>query len=235
MLKGLRLINGGECLYQALKQGEEILVEGAQGSLLDIDSGIYPFVTSFSTAAAGVCTGLGVAPRNIGEIIGIFKAYTTRTGSSPFSTELFDEVGETMTQVGHKFGVTTGRCRRCDRLDLVALKYTVQVNDVTQLIMMKADVPSGFDTLKVCTSHLYKGKKIKYLPYDIEKQDVIPVYTELRGWCQGFTSIKGYVQLPRELTDYIDLLEEELGIPIKVVPIGPGRAQIIIRWNTGKA
>ena len=197
--------------------------------MLDIDFGTYPFVTSSNTTAAGACTGLGVAPRSIGEVIGIFKAYTTRVGSGPFPTELFDEVGETMTQVGREFGATTGRRRRCGWLDLVALKYAVQVNGVTELIMMKADVLSGFETLKVCTSYLYKGKEIKHLPYNIEEQNVTPVYTELKGWHQDLTKLNSYEQLPKELLDYISFLEKELEVPIKVVSVGPDRTQTIMR------
>ena len=218
-----------EYLYQALKAGKKILAEGAQGSMLDIDFGTYPFVTSSNTTAAGACTGLGVAPRSIGEVIGIFKAYTTRVGSGPFPTELFDQVGETMTQVGREFGATTGRRRRCGWLDLVALKYAVQVNGVTELIMMKADVLSGFETLKVCTSYLYKGKEIKHLPYNIEEQNVTPVYTELKGWHQDLTKLNSYEQLPKELLDYISFLEKELEVPIKVVSVGPDRTQTIMR------
>ena len=216
-------------LNKLLREGKSVLAEGAQGSMLDIDFGTYPFVTSSNTTAAGACTGLGVAPRSIGEVIGIFKAYTTRVGSGPFPTELFDEVGETMTQVGREFGATTGRRRRCGWLDLVALKYAVQVNGVTELIMMKADVLSGFETLKVCTSYLYKGKEIKHLPYNIEEQNVTPVYTELKGWHQDLTKLNSYEQLPKELLDYISFLEKELEVPIKVVSVGPDRTQTIMR------
>ena len=229
VLKEFQLIDSEEYLYQALKAGKKILAEGAQGSMLDIDFGTYPFVTSSNTTAAGACTGLGVAPRSIGEVIGIFKAYTTRVGSGPFPTELFDQVGETMTQVGREFGATTGRRRRCGWLDLVALKYAVQVNGVTELIMMKADVLSGFETLKVCTSYLYKGKEIKHLPYNIEEQNVTPVYTELKGWHQDLTQLNSYEQLPKELLDYISFLEKELEVPIKVVSVGPDRTQTIMR------
>ena len=228
-LKKLSFIDSEEYFYQAQKQGKKILAEGAQGSMLDVDFGTYPFVTSSNTTAAGACTGLGVAPNQIKNTIGIFKAYTTRVGSGPFPTELFDEVGETMTQVGREFGATTGRRRRCGWLDLVALKYAVQVSGVTQLVMMKADVLSGFDTLKVCTSYLYKGKEIKHLPYNIEEQNVTPVYTELKGWHQNLTDIKDYAQLPKELTDYVDFLEKELEVPIKVVSVGPDRTQTITR------
>ena len=229
VLKEFQLIDSEEYLYQALKAGKKILAEGAQGSMLDIDFGTYPFVTSSNTTAAGACTGLGIAPRTIGQVIGIFKAYTTRVGSGPFPTELFDEVGETMTQVGREFGATTGRRRRCGWLDLVALKYAVQVNGVTELTMMKADVLSGFETLKVCTSYLYKGKEIKHLPYNIEEQNVTPVYTELKGWHQDLTQLNSYEQLPKELLEYISFLEKELEVPIKVVSVGPDRTQTIMR------
>ena len=229
LIKSLTFIDSEDFFYHAQKQGKKILAEGAQGSMLDIDFGTYPFVTSSNTTAAGACTGLGVAPRSIGEVIGIFKAYTTRVGSGPFPTELFDEVGETMTQVGREFGATTGRRRRCGWLDLVALKYAVQVSGVTQLVMMKADVLSGFDTLKVCTSYLYKGKEIKHLPYNIEEQNVTPIYTELKGWQQDLTKLTNYQQLPKELLDYISFLEKELEVPIKVVSVGPDRTQTIIR------
>ena len=228
-LKQFQLIDSEEYLYQALKQGKKILAEGAQGSLLDIDFGTYPFVTSSNTTAAGACTGLGVAPNTIAEVIGIFKAYTTRVGSGPFPTELFDEVGETLTQVGHEFGATTGRRRRTGWLDLVALKYAVQVSGVTQLIMMKADVLSGFDTLKVCTSYRYQGKEIKHLPYNIEPQNVTPIYTELKGWHQDITQVKTYNQLPKELQDYVNFLEKELEVPIHIVSVGPDRTQTIKR------
>jgi adenylosuccinate synthase len=228
-LKQFQLIDSEEYLYQALKQGKKILAEGAQGSLLDIDFGTYPFVTSSNTTAAGACTGLGVAPNTISEVIGIFKAYTTRVGSGPFPTELFDEVGETLTQVGHEFGATTGRRRRTGWLDLVALKYAVQVSGVTQLIMMKADVLSGFDTLKVCTSYRYQGKEIKHLPYNIEPQNVTPIYTELKGWHQDITQVKTYNQLPKELQDYVNFLEKELEVPIHIVSVGPDRTQTIKR------
>ncbi len=229
VLKEFQLIDSEEYLYQALKAGKKILAEGAQGSMLDIDFGTYPFVTSSNTTAAGACTGLGIAPRSIGQVIGIFKAYTTRVGSGPFPTELFDEVGETMTQVGREFGATTGRRRRCGWLDLVSLKYAVQVNGVTELTMMKADVLSGFETLKVCTSYLYKGKEIKHLPYNIEEQNVTPVYTELKGWHQDLTQLNSYEQLPKELLEYINFLEKELEVPIKVVSVGPDRTQTIMR------
>ncbi|GIM49254.1 adenylosuccinate synthase [Capnocytophaga stomatis] len=228
-LKKLQFIDSEEYMYQAIKSGKKILAEGAQGSLLDIDFGTYPFVTSSNTTAAGACTGLGVAPTQIGEVLGIFKAYTTRVGSGPFPTELFDEDGETMGRVGREFGATTGRKRRCGWLDLVALKYAVQVNGVTQLMMMKADVLSGFETLKVCTSYKYNGNEIKHLPYNIEEQNVTPIYTEMKGWAKDLTQITDTKELPKELNDYISFLEKELEVPITLVSVGPDRTQTIVR------
>ena len=181
-LKQLTFIDSEEYLYQAQKSGKKILAEGAQGSLLDVDFGTYPFVTSSNTTAAGACTGLGIAPNHIKEVFGIFKAYTTRVGSGPFPTELFDKDGETMGRVGREFGATTGRKRRCGWLDLVALKYAVRVNGVTQLMMMKTDVLSGFNTLKVCMAYKYKGKEVSHLPYNIEPENVEPIYVEMKGW-----------------------------------------------------
>ncbi|GAL68472.1 adenylosuccinate synthase [Jejuia pallidilutea] len=229
VLKSLTFIDSEEYVYQAQKEGKTILAEGAQGSLLDIDFGTYPFVTSSNTTAAGACTGLGVAPNQIGEVFGIFKAYTTRVGSGPFPTELFDEDGETMAKVGHEFGATTGRPRRCGWLDLVALKYACQVNGVTQLNMMKGDVLSGFKTLKVCTAYKYKGEVIKHLPYNIEPENVTPVYTEFEGWSEDLTKMSEASQLPKALNDYIEFLEKELETPITIVSVGPDRKQTIFR------
>ncbi len=228
-LKELTFIDSEEYIFQAMKGGQSILAEGAQGSLLDIDFGTYPFVTSSNTTAAGACTGLGIAPNKIGDVFGIFKAYTTRVGSGPFPTELFDEIGETMGRVGHEFGATTGRRRRCGWLDLVALKYACQVNGVTQLMMMKADVLSGFKTLKVCTAYKYKGEEITHLPFNIEEENVTPIYTELKGWKEDLTQMEDASQLPKELNDYIDFLETALEIPIKIVSVGPDRKQTIFR------
>ncbi|WP_282018503.1 adenylosuccinate synthase [Salegentibacter mishustinae] len=228
-LKSLTFIDSEAYLHEAQKEGKTILAEGAQGSLLDIDFGTYPFVTSSTTTAAGACTGLGVAPNKIGEAYGIFKAYTTRVGSGPFPTELFDEDGETMGRVGNEFGATTGRARRCGWLDLVALKYAVQVNGITQLIMMKGDVLSGFKTLKVCTAYNYKGKEIQHLPYNIEAENVTPVYTEIKGWAADLTGMTKVDELPKEFNDYVEFLEKELEIPIKVVSVGPDRTQTIER------
>ena len=228
-LKALTFIDSEEYLYQAQKQGKKILAEGAQGSLLDIDFGTYPFVTSSNTTAAGACTGLGVAPNQIGEVKGIFKAYTTRVGSGPFPTELFDEDGETMGRVGNEFGATTGRPRRCGWLDLVALKYAVRVNGVTELMMMKGDVLSGFSKLKVCTAYNYKGEKIEHFPYNIEAENVTPIYTEMKGWKEDLTKMNSAEQLPKSLMDYIEFLEKELEVPIKIVSVGPDRTQTIHR------
>ena len=228
-LKELSFIDSEEYLYQAQQAGKAILAEGAQGSLLDIDFGTYPYVTSSNTTAAGACTGLGVAPNQIKKVYGIFKAYTTRVGSGPFPTELFDQDGETMGRVGNEFGATTGRPRRCGWLDLVALKYAVQINGVTHLMMMKSDVLSGFEKIKVCTAYMYKGEKIAHLPYNIESKNVTPVYTELKGWKQDLTKMSTADQLPKTLVTYIEYLEKELNVPIKIVSVGPDRTQTIHR------
>ncbi len=228
-LKKLTFIDSEEYLYQALKSGKKILAEGAQGSLLDIDFGTYPYVTSSNTTAAGACTGLGVAPNKIGKVKGIFKAYATRVGSGPFPTELFDEDGATMGRVGNEFGATTGRPRRCGWLDLVALKYAVQVNGVTELSMMKGDVLSGFKKLKICTAYTYKGKNIKHLPYNIEAENVTPIYTEMDGWQEDLTKMKDPSEFPSALNAYIDFLEKELEVPINIVSVGPDRTQTINR------
>lgn len=229
ILKQLPFIDSEEFLNNAIKENKSILAEGAQGSMLDIDFGTYPFVTSSNTTAAGACTGLGIAPNKIGEVFGIFKAYTTRVGSGPFPTELFDENGATMSKVGHEFGATTGRPRRCGWLDLVALKYAVQVNGVTQLMMMKGDVLSGFDTIKVCTSYNYKGTEISHLPYNIEEHNVTPIYTEFKGWKEDLTSMTNIKTLPKELNEYIKFIEDFVEVPVKIVSVGPDRKQTIMR------
>ncbi|MCE2611630.1 adenylosuccinate synthase [Flavobacteriaceae bacterium D16] len=228
-LKSLNFIDSEEYLHNAQLSGKKILAEGAQGSMLDIDFGTYPYVTSSNTTAAGACTGLGVAPGRIGSVIGIFKAYATRVGSGPFPTELFDEDGETMAKVGNEFGATTGRPRRCGWLDLVALKYAVQINGVTELMMMKADVLSGFKTIKVCTAYQYQGKEIEHLPYNIESENVKPVYTTLPGWKKDLTTLTSAKELPESLNEYIAFLEKKLEVPIKIVSVGPDRLQTIYR------
>ncbi|WP_242091546.1 adenylosuccinate synthase [Aestuariivivens sediminicola] len=229
VLKSITFIDSEEYIYQAQKSGKTILAEGAQGSLLDIDFGTYPFVTSSNTTAAGACTGLGVSPNKIGDVFGIFKAYTTRVGSGPFPTELFDDNGATMSRVGNEFGATTGRPRRCGWLDLVALKYACQVNGVTRLMMMKGDVLSGFKTLKICTAYNYKGDVITHLPYNIEPENVQPIYTEFKGWNEDLTEMTEASQLPQELNAYIEFLEKELEIPVAIVSVGPDRKQTIFR------
>lgn len=228
-LRQLTFVDSEDYLYQAQKAGKSILCEGAQGSLLDVDFGTYPFVTSSNTTAAGACTGLGIAPNKIKDVYGIFKAYTTRVGSGPFPTELFDEVGDTMAKVGNEFGSVTGRKRRCGWLDLVALKYAVRINGVTQLMMMKGDVLSGFETLKVCTAYKYKGEIIDHLPYSIEEEYIEPVYTEFKGWQADLTGITTYEELPIELKAYIDFIESEVEVPIKIVSVGPDRTQTILK------
>lgn len=228
-LQKLQFIDSEEYLAQAQKGGKSILCEGAQGSLLDVDFGTYPFVTSSNTTAAGACTGLGIAPNKIKEVFGIFKAYTTRVGSGPFPTEDFGNDGDIMAQVGNEFGSVTGRKRRCGWLDLVALKYAIQVNGVTQLMMMKGDVLSGFDTLKVCTAYNYKGETIHHLPYNIEEENVTPIYTEIKGWKADLTGMTTYDQLPKELKDYISMIEAAVEVPISIVSVGPDRKQTITR------
>ena len=228
-LKKLDFIDSEEYLAQAQKTGKSILCEGAQGSLLDVDFGTYPFVTSSNTTAAGACTGLGIAPNKIKEVYGIFKAYTTRVGSGPFPTEDFGNAGDVMASVGNEFGSVTGRKRRCGWLDLVALKYAIQINGVTQLMMMKGDVLSGFDTLKVATAYNYKGEVIHHLPYNIEEENVTPIYTEFKGWKQDLTGLTTFDSLPKELKEYIEFIEKEVEVPIKIVSVGPDRKQTITR------
>ncbi len=229
VLKTLQFIDSEEYINKAMKEGKSILAEGAQGSLLDIDFGTYPFVTSSNTTAAGACTGLGIAPNRVKELFGIFKAYTTRVGSGPFPTELFDKDGETMAKVGNEFGSVTGRARRCGWLDLVALKYAIQVNGVTALYMMKGDVLSGFDTLKICTAYNYKGTEIDHLPYNIEPENVSPVYVEKKGWKADLTGMTTYNELPSELKEYVEFIENFVEVPIKVISVGPDRKQTILK------
>jgi len=229
VLRSLNIIDSEHYLNQALKDNKKILAEGAQGSLLDIDFGSYPFVTSSNTVAAGACTGLGLAPSRIGEVLGIFKAYCTRVGSGPFPTELEDETGEQMRQIGKEFGSTTGRPRRCGWLDIPALKYACMINGVTELIMMKTDVLSGFETLKICTHYSLNGEKIDYLPYDIDPSKVQPIYEEVKGWNSDLTGMRSMDELPVELVEYIEFVEKTLEIPVTYVSVGPDRTQTIIR------
>ncbi len=228
-LKTIPFIDSEEYLHQSLSKGKTILAEGAQGTLLDIDFGTYPFVTSSNTTCAGACTGLGIAPNRIKEVFGIFKAYTTRVGSGPFPTELFDEVGETLQRNGNEFGATTGRARRCGWVDLPALKYAIQVNGVTQLIMMKADVLSGLKEIKVAVAYNYNGERIEHLPFDVKEENIEPIYETLPGWEEDLTEMTDESQFPKAFADYITYLEQKLNVPIKLVSIGPDRRQTIIR------
>jgi len=228
--KTLNLIDSEYVVNDALTAKKRILAEGAQGSLLDIDFGSYPFVTSSTTMTAGACTGLGVSPSKIGEVFGIFKAYCTRVGSGPFPTELFDETGEAMRKEGNEFGSTTGRPRRCGWLDLPALRYSIMINGVTQLFMMKGDVLNIFEELKICTHYeLPTGERIDRLSFEISDLNVKPVYKSMKGWNTSLKGIRDYDNFPIELKDYVTFLEGELGVPIKLVSIGPDREQTILR------
>ena len=227
-LRELKFIDSEEYIHNEQKSGSSILAEGAQGSLLDVDFGTYPYVTSSNTTAAGACTGLGISPGSIKNVFGIFKAYTTRVGSGPFPTELFDDDGQRMGKVGNEFGATTGRPRRCGWLDLVALKYSCKINGVTKLMMMKSDVLSGFKTIKVCTSYEYRGSEIDYLPYDIGDDSLKPIYKYFEGWDEDITGLIDFNSLPKNLKNYISYLEKELEIPIGIISVGPDRLQTII-------
>lgn len=227
-LKQFTFIDSEYEINRYLKEGKSILAEGAQGSMLDVDFGSYPFVTSSNTVCAGACTGLGIAPHKIGDVYGIFKAYCTRVGSGPFPTELHDEIGEKIGQIGHEFGAVTGRKRRCGWIDLVALKYTVMINGVTQLIMMKSDVLDSFDTIKACVAYRINGKETTRFPFETNTE-IEPVYVEMKGWNTDMTQMQSESEFPKEFKDYIHFLEKELEVPIKIISIGPDRAQTIIR------
>jgi adenylosuccinate synthase len=229
-IKRFELIDSEHYVNNALKTDKKVLAEGAQGTMLDIDFGSYPFVTSSNTICAGACTGLGVAPGNIGEVFGIFKAYCTRVGSGPFPTELFDETGDLMRKIGYEFGSVTGRPRRCGWVDLVALKYAVMINGVTQLIMMKSDVMDGFETIKACVAYKIDGQEVEQFPYDLS-DGAEPVYVELPGWKTDMTKMQNEDEFPEEFNAYISFLEEELEVPIKIVSVGPDRDQTIIRYQ----
>ena len=228
-LKSFQLIDSEYFINQQIKSGSSILAEGAQGSLLDIDFGSYPFVTSSNTVTAGACTGLGVSPRHIGEVYGIFKAYSTRVGSGPFPTELMDDDGEKMRKVGNEFGSTTGRPRRCGWIDLPSLKYSIMINGVTKLLLMKADVLNDFDAIKICTHYkLENGTETDTIPYEIVNEKITPIYKSIDGWnCTIESTDVG--KLPAKLVAYIELLEKELGVPITLISTGPDRAQTIFR------
>jgi adenylosuccinate synthase len=227
-LKQFQFIDSEHVINNYLKEDKPILAEGAQGTMLDVDFGSYPFVTSSNTICAGACTGLGVAPRNINEVYGIFKAYCTRVGSGPFPTELHDETGELIRKLGFEFGAVTGRARRCGWVDLVALKYAIMINGVTKLIMMKSDVLDGFDTIKACVAYDINGKQTKELPFEMT-DDIKPVYKEIKGWKTDMTKIKSEAEFPQAFKDYISFLEQELEVPIYIVSVGPDRDQTIVR------
>ena len=229
-LKRFPLIDSEYVVNELLREGKSVLAEGAQGTMLDVDFGSYPFVTSSNTICAGACSGLGVAPRNIGEVYGIFKAYCTRVGAGPFPTELFDETGERLCELGHEFGAVTGRRRRCGWIDLVALKYAVMLNGVTQLIMMKSDVLDGFDTVKACVAYKINGEETDRFPFDIT-EGIEPVYVEMPGWKTPLSKMTSESEFPEEFNAYISFLEEELGVPIKIVSVGPDRGQTILRYE----
>lgn len=226
---GLQMVNSEYVINQALAEKKKVLAEGAQGSMLDIDFGTYPFVTSSNTIAAGVCSGLGVAPKTIGEVFGVFKAYCTRVGSGPFPSELLDENGTLMREAGHEFGSTTGRPRRCGWLDMVALKYAIMLSGVTRLFMMKTDVLNSFSSLDICTSYRVNGLETKEVPYDMTLQDVVPVLTSMEGWNTDLSNLSSMTDAPGQLNNYISYIEKETGIPVKIVSIGPDRKQTIFR------
>ena len=227
-LKEFEFIDSEHDINQAIKDGKKVLAEGAQGTMLDIDFGSYPFVTSSNTISAGACLGLGVAPQRIGEVYGIFKAYCTRVGSGPFPTELFDESGDKLREKGFEFGSVTGRPRRCGWIDLVALRYAIMVDGVTQLIMMKSDVLDTFDTIKACIAYKIDGKEVKDFPFNIE-EGVTPVYKDLSGWEADMTKMRSEGEFPQAFNDYVTFIEKELGVPIRVISIGPDREQTIMR------
>ena len=227
-LKEFKLIDSEHVINNLLKEGKSMLAEGAQGTLLDVDFGSYPFVTSSNTVCAGACTGMGIAPTKIGKVYGIFKAYCTRVGSGPFPTELFDEVGETICKNGNEFGAVTGRKRRCGWIDLVALKYAIMIDGVTDLIMMKSDVLDSFKTIKACVAYKMNGEITTEFPFSIE-ENIEPIYKELPGWNCDMTKMQSEDEFPVEFKNYIKFLEEELEVPIKIVSVGPDREQTIVR------
>jgi adenylosuccinate synthase len=229
-IKQFNLVDSEYVINNSIKEGKRILAEGAQGSLLDIDFGSYPFVTSSSTTAAGVCSGLGVAPAKIGEVYGIFKAYCTRVGSGPFPTELLDDEGEKMRKEGREFGSTTGRPRRCGWLDLPALKYSIMLNGVTQLVMMKVDVLSIFDEIKVCTHYeLADGTRTEEMPYDLCDEEVKPIYKTFKGWVTSLDGMRAYDEIPAELKEYVEYIEQEVQVPVTFISTGPDREALVIR------
>lgn len=228
-LKTFDIVDSEHLINRMLRDNKKVLCEGAQGTMLDVDFGSYPFVTSSNTVAAGACTGLGVAPRNIGDVFGIFKAYCTRVGAGPFPTELHDETGARIRDLGHEYGAVTGRERRCGWIDLVALRYAIMINGVTKLIMMKSDVLDDFATIKACTAYRINGKLTEEMPYDLDAVDIEPVYEELPGWQTQMTAFRSETEFPEEFRNYIKFLETKLEVPIAIVSIGPDRTQTIVR------
>lgn len=228
-LKTFDIVDSEHLINRMLRDNKKVLCEGAQGTMLDVDFGSYPFVTSSNTVAAGACTGLGVAPRNIGDVFGIFKAYCTRVGAGPFPTELHDETGARIRDLGHEYGAVTGRERRCGWIDLVALRYAIMINGVTKLIMMKSDVLDDFATIKACTAYRINGKLTEEMPYDLDAVDIEPVYEELPGWQAPMTASRSETEFPEEFRNYIKFLETKLEVPIAIVSIGPDRTQTIVR------
>ena len=228
-LKTFDIVDSEHLINRMLRDNKKVLCEGAQGTMLDVDFGSYPFVTSSNTVAAGACTGLGVAPRNIGDVFGIFKAYCTRVGAGPFPTELHDETGARIRDLGHEYGAVTGRERRCGWIDLVALRYAIMINGVTKLIIMKSDVLDDFATIKACTAYRINGKLTEEMPYDLDAVDIEPVYEELPGWQTPMTAFRSETEFPEEFRNYIKFLETKLEVPIAIVSIGPDRTQTIVR------
>lgn len=227
-LKKFRIIDSEHEINRFLSEDKAILAEGAQGTLLDVDFGSYPFVTSSNTICAGACTGLGIGPNRIGEVYGIFKAYCTRVGSGPFPTELFDETGDELCRLGHEFGAVTGRKRRCGWLDMVALKYAIMIDGVTKLIMMKADVMNSFDTIKVAEAYEIDGRRVTEFPYDIQ-DDMKPIYREFKGWKADLQKVRRYEDFPAEFKAYVEYIERETGIPVAIISVGPDRDETIVR------
>jgi adenylosuccinate synthase len=228
MLKQFQIVDTEYLINDLASKGKRVLAEGAQGTMLDVDFGTYPFVTSSNTISAGACTGLGISPKCIGDIFGIFKAYCTRVGSGPFPTELNDQTGDSLRNIGREFGSTTGRARRCGWLDLPALKYSIMINGVTKLFMTKADVMSGFKSIKICTSYIVEGKECQEIPFNADSS-IEPVYTELQGWEADISAIREFGDLPEALKKFIDFIEKQTGVPITMVSVGPDRKETIFR------
>ena len=227
-LRGFKIVNGEYFINEKIQKGERVLAEGAQGSMLDVDFGTFPFVTSSSTISAGVCTGLGIAPQKIKEVFGVSKAYCTRVGSGPFPTELNDETGELIRKTGNEFGSTTGRPRRCGWIDLVALQFACMINGVTQIIMTKADILDALPELSVCNGYNINGEEKNFVPFQMNRVDVKPQYKTFTGWMKDITAITQYNELPKEMRNYIDYLNKFLGVPVKYISNGPGRDQLVM-------